>query len=122
MLPAWAALPSFLRRHGYHVPAADKADTAFAEGHGGAGTEGTGPTFFDFLRTRPENARSFHAFMAGAHRTGMRTWLDRPDVLEGVVAAFERGNGEAEAETKAVFVDVGGGMGHQCAVSRLSGW
>ncbi|KAI0599114.1 S-adenosyl-L-methionine-dependent methyltransferase [Biscogniauxia sp. FL1348] len=105
VLPAYAALPAFLRRHAYRVP---RDDTAFALGHGQEGT-----AFFDWLRARPDNARYFHGFM-GAHRTAARTWLERADVVERVVRAYEVMEKIGAERGRAVFVDVGGGVGQQC--------
>ncbi|KAI5861161.1 S-adenosyl-L-methionine-dependent methyltransferase [Durotheca rogersii] len=113
---AFVALPAFLRRHAYRAPAAADAstDTAFALGNGLAPDAGS---FFAWLRARPEHARSFNVFM-GAHRTGVRSWLD--DGGGRVVAAIARALAAVAAADPApvAFVDIGGGVGHQCKALR----
>ncbi|KAI1418395.1 S-adenosyl-L-methionine-dependent methyltransferase [Hypoxylon sp. FL1857] len=108
---ALVTLPAFLKRHAYNPPE-DKSDTAFAQGNRVAPDE---PTFFDWLKNRPENARSFNVFMT-SHRTGVKTWLDRPEVIKEITDAFKKVTaGKEGGEEKGVlFVDIGGGIGHQC--------
>lgn len=107
-------LPAFLRLHAYNPPDA-KSETAFALGNRVSPEEAT---FFDWLKTRPENARNFNVFM-GSHRTGVRTWLDRPEIINEITDAFKKVTARKEGgEEKGVsFVDIGGGIGHQCKVS-----
>ncbi|KAL7623125.1 hypothetical protein AAE478_006806 [Parahypoxylon ruwenzoriense] len=107
---AFVALPAFLQRHAYHPPST-KTDTAFALGNGLSPET----TIFEWLKTRPENARSFNVFM-GAHRTGVRSWLDGPEVISEITDAFKKVTaGKTEGQEKGVsFVDIGGGIGHQC--------
>ncbi|KAI0847426.1 S-adenosyl-L-methionine-dependent methyltransferase [Daldinia vernicosa] len=104
-------LPAFLRLHAYNPPDA-KSDTAFALGNRVSPEE---PTFFDWLKTRPENGKHFNVFM-GSHRTGVRTWLDRPEVINEITDAFKKVTSrKGISEEKGVsFVDIGGGIGHQC--------
>ncbi|KAI1658069.1 S-adenosyl-L-methionine-dependent methyltransferase [Daldinia decipiens] len=104
-------LPTFLRLHAYNPPDA-KNETAFALGNRVSPEE---DTFFDWLKTRPENAKHFNVFM-GSHRTGVRTWLDRPEVINEITDAFKKVTSRKEGgEEKGVsFVDIGGGIGHQC--------
>ncbi|OTA90006.1 hypothetical protein M434DRAFT_34002 [Hypoxylon sp. CO27-5] len=108
---AMVTLPDFLRCHGYKAPE-DKSDTAFAQGNRVTPEE---PTFFDWLKTRPENARNFNVFMT-SHRTGTKTWLDRQEVIKEITDAFKKVTaGKEGGEEKGVsFVDIGGGIGHQC--------
>ncbi|KAI1400582.1 S-adenosyl-L-methionine-dependent methyltransferase [Hypoxylon fuscum] len=108
---AMITLPAFLRHHAYHPPET-KDDTAFALGNRVSPEE---KTFFDWLKTRPENAKHFNVFM-GAHRTGVQTWLDRPEVIKEITDAFEKVTaGKSGREEKAIsFVDIGGNVGHQC--------
>ncbi|KAI1466156.1 S-adenosyl-L-methionine-dependent methyltransferase [Daldinia caldariorum] len=108
---AMVNLPAFLRVHAYKPPDA-KNDTAFALGNRVSPEEAT---FFDWLKTRPENARHFNIFM-GSHRTGTRTWLDRPEVINEISGALKKVTaGKEGGEEKGVsFVDIGGGIGHQC--------
>ncbi|KAI0836711.1 S-adenosyl-L-methionine-dependent methyltransferase [Hypoxylon sp. FL0890] len=104
-------LPAFLRRHAYNPPE-DKSDTAFAQGNRVTPEEST---LFDWLKTRPEYAKNFNFYMT-AHRTGGKTWLDRPEVIKEIVDAFKKVTaGKEGGEEKGVsFVDIGGGIGHQC--------
>ncbi|KAG4223545.1 hypothetical protein PC116_g27989 [Phytophthora cactorum] len=104
-------LPAFLRLHAYKPPYT-KSDTAFALGNRVSPEEAT---FFDWLKSRPENARHFNVFM-GSHRTGTKTWLDRQDVIDEITSALKKVTaGKQGGEEKGVsFVDVGGGIGHQC--------
>ncbi|KAI1140152.1 S-adenosyl-L-methionine-dependent methyltransferase [Hypoxylon sp. FL0543] len=117
---AMITLPAFLRRHAYNPPE-DKSDTAFAQGNRVTPEE---PTFFDWLKTRPENARNFNIFMT-AHRMGLKSWMDRPEVINEIVQAFKKVTaGKEGGEEKGVsFVDIGGGVGHQCKAfkSRVPG-
>ncbi|KAI2625672.1 S-adenosyl-L-methionine-dependent methyltransferase [Hypoxylon sp. NC1633] len=108
---AMITLPAFLRRHEYKPPNS-KDDTAFAQGNHVSPEE---KTFFDWLKTRPENAKHFNIFM-GSHRTGVQTWLDRPIVIDEITDAFKKvTEGKEGGEEKGVsFVDIGGGIGHQC--------
>jgi demethylsterigmatocystin 6-O-methyltransferase len=118
MGPGYAALPGFLRHHSHHLPY-DKSDTSFARGHQTA----AGESFFDWLQSHPENSRHFHDFMK-VHRTGTQTWLDHPEVLNRVIESFEKGkSGNSQNDDQRVlFVDVGGGMGHQCDVSLVKSY
>lgn len=107
-------LPAFLRRHNYDPPET-KDDTAFAQANRVSDEE---KTFFDWLKTRPDNARDFNIFM-GAHRTGTQTWLDLPEITEEIKSSFKKVTaGREGGEGKGVsFVDIGGNIGHQCKVS-----
>jgi len=107
VIPAYLALPEFLRLNKYR-PSTSRLETAFTLGHNV--TEPT--TFFDWLKHHPKNSQYFHDFM-GAHRTGVRTWLDEKaatDLVDVLRAAQDRSGA-------VFFVDVGGGLGQQCKVS-----
>ncbi|KAI2466453.1 S-adenosyl-L-methionine-dependent methyltransferase [Annulohypoxylon bovei var. microspora] len=108
---ALVTLPAFLRRHAYNPPE-DKSDTAFAQGNRVSPEE---VTFFDWLKNRPENAKDFNIFMT-SHRTGVKTWLDEPKVINEITDAFEKVTARKEGgkERGVSFVDIGGGIGHQC--------
>ncbi|KAI1174692.1 S-adenosyl-L-methionine-dependent methyltransferase [Nemania sp. FL0916] len=103
VLPAYVALPEFLRKNRYQLPVS-KTDTSFALGHGSDPT-----TFFDWLQTHPMNARYFHEFMA-VHRTGDHTWLDDKKAAATVIDHFQK----QDSSDAILFVDIGGGLGHQC--------
>ncbi|KAI1452828.1 S-adenosyl-L-methionine-dependent methyltransferase [Annulohypoxylon moriforme] len=108
---AFLTLPAFLRRHNYNPPE-DKSDTSFAQGNRVAPDE---VTFFQWLKNRPENAENFNIFMT-AHRTGVKTWLEEPVIIKEITDAFEKVTaGKEGGKAKGVtFVDIGGGIGHQC--------
>ncbi|KAI0885902.1 S-adenosyl-L-methionine-dependent methyltransferase [Annulohypoxylon maeteangense] len=108
---AMLTLPAFLRRHNYNPPE-DKSDTAFAQGNRVAPEE---VTFFQWLKNRPENAKDFNIFMT-SHRTGVKTWFEQSKVIEEITDAFEKVTvGKEGGKAKGVsFVDIGGGIGHQC--------
>ncbi|OTB00849.1 hypothetical protein M426DRAFT_323961 [Hypoxylon sp. CI-4A] len=103
------SLPAFLRQHSYNPPET-KSDTAFALGNRVNPDE---TTFFDWLKTRPQNAKDFNLFMT-SHRTGVKTWLDRNDIIGQVVKAFRKVTAGKEEDEGVSFVDIGGGIGHQC--------
>lgn len=105
-MPSYLALPSCLKRKGYKTPT-EKTDTPFAQGHGAPPEQ----SFFSWLQSHPYNATEFHIFMS-AHRTGVRTWLDKADLIATIAIAHD----ESGDENAAVFVDVGGGLGQQCEV------
>lgn len=110
---AFLTLPAFLRRHNYNPPE-DKSDTSFAQGNRVAPDE---VTFFQWLKNRPENARDFNIFMT-SHRTGVKTWFEQPKIIKEIADAFEKvTSGKEGGKAKGVsFVDIGGGIGHQCKV------
>lgn len=109
-MPAYHALPSWLKRRGYTTPAT-KTDTPFAQGHG----EPPDRSFFSWLQDHPYNATEFNIFM-GVHRTGIKTWMDQPEIHDSLSKANRMGS----IEDGVVFVDVGGGLGQQCKVRRIS--
>ncbi|KAI0896411.1 S-adenosyl-L-methionine-dependent methyltransferase [Annulohypoxylon nitens] len=108
---ALLTLPAFLRRHHYNPPQ-DKSDTSFAQGNRVAPDE---VTFFQWLKNRPENARDFNIFMT-SHRTGVKTWFEQPKIMNEIADAFAKvTSGKEGGKAKGVsFVDIGGGIGHQC--------
>ncbi|KAI0903949.1 S-adenosyl-L-methionine-dependent methyltransferase [Ustulina deusta] len=107
VLPAYLALPEFLRAKNYQVPISN-TDTPFVRGHRAEPT-----TFFNWLQFHPANAGYFHEFM-NVHRTGVRTWLD-DKTATGMVIDVLREKDHPEA---ILFVDVGGGMGQQCKLLK----
>ncbi|KAI1205172.1 S-adenosyl-L-methionine-dependent methyltransferase [Annulohypoxylon truncatum] len=108
---AMLTLPAFLRRHNYNPPE-DKSDTAFAQGNRVTPDE---VTFFQWLKNRPENAKTFNIFMT-SHRPGAKTPFDNPEVIKKITDAFEKVTARREGgKAKGVsLVDIGGGIGHQC--------
>ncbi|OCL08854.1 S-adenosyl-L-methionine-dependent methyltransferase [Glonium stellatum] len=108
VMPAYHALPSWLKRREYKTPTA-KNDTPFAQGHGALPET----TFFSWLEQHPYNATEFNIFM-GVHRTGVKTWLDHDEICHAL-----HNTHEAEVkENEVAFVDVGGGIGQQCKALR----
>lgn len=114
VMPAWHALPSWLKRHGYKSPTIS-TDTSFSQGHRIPADK----TFFQFLKENPWNANEFNLFMK-VHRSWRETWLDRPEVRNIFPQGpsnqrhyYEENNIE---RYQYVFVDVGGGIGQQCRV------
>ncbi|KAI0386952.1 S-adenosyl-L-methionine-dependent methyltransferase [Hypomontagnella monticulosa] len=105
---AMATLPAFLRQHSYNPPKT-KSETAFALGNRVSPDEAT---FFDWLKSRPENARHFNIFM-GSHRIGVQTWLDRPELINEIADALKKVTA-GKNEKGVSFVDIGGSIGHQC--------
>ncbi|KAE8381896.1 S-adenosyl-L-methionine-dependent methyltransferase [Aspergillus bertholletiae] len=104
-LPAWAALPAVLAASEYQNPT-DRQHTAFQRAHH------TNETVFAWFMTQPRCFEDFNLWMA-AQRPGQATWLD--------VFPLERLLTITAPTPEAIFVDVGGGKGHQCAalVERL---
>ncbi|KAJ5540927.1 S-adenosyl-L-methionine-dependent methyltransferase [Penicillium frequentans] len=106
-LPAWVAMPKFLHDTNYQNPI-DPRHTAFQQAHA------TPLAAFEFAMTRPELFADFSKWMA-LQRHDQPTWLD--------VFPIERISQAAKTIelSQPVFIDVGGGVGHQCAalVQRL---
>ncbi|KAI2606353.1 S-adenosyl-L-methionine-dependent methyltransferase [Hypoxylon fragiforme] len=108
------AIPEYLRRHAFNPPEAHE-DTPFGIGNREGSEE---PTFYEWLAKRPQNARDFNVYME-YHRTGVRTWLDRPEIISEIKDALEKITEGKKGEEKSVaFVDIGGGIGHQCKALR----
>lgn len=104
-IPSFAALPALLKEQGYQ-DVDDPADCAFNRAHG------TSERIFTWLPTRPSLFADFNRFMS-VQRAGMPTWLD---VYPYLTTAAARGGGGGPAVP--LFVDVGGGVGHQSAALR----
>lgn len=107
---AWLAFPEYLEKIQYQIPTKIE-DSAFSQGHG------VKQGIFEWFAEHPDHAHEFNLFMT-AQRFGDEFWLDgipfESIVLDG-----------ADPEAP-LFVDVGGGIGHQCEVrakvSTCSGW
>ncbi|OAQ97914.1 hypothetical protein LLEC1_05338 [Akanthomyces lecanii] len=100
--PCVAALPDFLKEHGCR-DSQDPADCAFNRGHK------TDQRCFSWFPSRPELFGHFNRFMR-VQRDGMPTWLDVYPYLEAARAA--------QGPEQVLFVDVGGGIGHQSVALR----
>ena len=100
MLPCHLSLPSFLKETNYQNPS-DGANSAFQRGHR------TDLPAFLWLPNNPSNFGSFIQWMTG-QRAGQKAWLDVFPFEEELFSNISN-------PATPVFVDVGGGVGHQCA-------
>lgn len=100
--PCIAAMPDFLKEHGYR-DSQDPADCAFNRGHK------TSQQYFSWFPSQPEMFAHFNRFMR-VQREGMPTWLDEYPYVEAARAAA--------GPEQVLFVDVGGGIGHQSVALR----
>ncbi|MCJ1354648.1 MAG: hypothetical protein MMC33_004637 [Icmadophila ericetorum] len=104
MLPCYQALPEHLRSTSYRNPT-DGANCAFQLGHH------TDLPAFAWLPSHPSNLHNFMQWMTG-HRIGYGSWLD---VFPVEKELLRLGDGDDDTDPNlAVFVDVGGSIGHQC--------
>ena len=95
--PAVCALPKLLAKHKYHEPT-NPLDAPFQLG------QNTTLRLFDWMSGHPYIAKDFNNFMA-FRRQGKPSWLDIYPVEEAA---------HGWNPNKPFFVDVGGGIGHQC--------
>ena len=95
------ALPRYLLDSGYQNPT-DAPNTPFQVAHR------TESTAFEWAVRQPKLMQDFNLWMR-AQRTGQETWLD----------VFPSGRFAQDEESEApLFVDIGGGVGHQCAALK----
>ncbi|KAI9822944.1 MAG: hypothetical protein M1826_000326 [Phylliscum demangeonii] len=102
VMPCFQQLPKFLADTKYANPS-DPTHSPFQPAHG------TDLPPFVWILSHPDEFGCFIQWMTG-QREGQKTWLDVFPVQEKLLAG-------ATAETP-VFVDVGGGAGHQCVAFR----
>lgn len=69
----------------------------------------TDQDFYTWMETHPVQQGAFHRFME-AQFASLPTWLD--------VVDFRSELGQGRAAGEVAFVDVGGGVGHQCAAFK----
>ncbi|KAL9619393.1 MAG: hypothetical protein Q9160_005988 [Pyrenula sp. 1 TL-2023] len=101
--PAILALPNYLERNKYRLPE-DVENTAFTQAHKEA------PTLYSWFATRPKHLDMFHRWMVERpYRAGH--WLDAFP-FEKLVAK------PTDTPETVIFIDVGGGRGHQCLEIR----
>ncbi|KAI0116525.1 S-adenosyl-L-methionine-dependent methyltransferase [Nemania sp. FL0031] len=100
--PAINAMPQFLRKNKY-ANMTDASSLPWYHGHD------TADPIFKWVSERPEVLNSFMGWMAG-QREGLPSFLDAVD--------FEGEFARDATESTAIFVDVGGSMGHQCIAVR----
>lgn len=96
---AWQYLPEFLRKTGHKEPSDGRKcalNMAFR----------TNEPAFDFLTKNPKFLKVFNSYMTG-QREGRQSWLEFFPLTQELVTGFSN-------EVNAVmFVDVGGGYGHE---------
>lgn len=97
-LPSWLALPAFLDCT-FYIDPSDSSNTAFQVAHC------TDLPAFEWAATQPKMMRDFAMWMS-AQRAGQNNWLDAFPA-----DCFKDDNANIESP---IFVDVGGGVGHQC--------
>ena len=96
---AWQFLPEFLRETGHEEPSDGRNrtfNTAFR----------TNEPFFDFLTKNPKFLETFNNYMT-SQRQGRQSWLEFFPLVRELMTGF---SGEDNA---VMFVDVGGGYGHE---------
>ncbi|KAL6715993.1 hypothetical protein ACLMJK_006955 [Lecanora helva] len=102
LMPAYQALPEFLAETRYQNPS-DSANSPFQKGHA------TDLLPWIWLQTKPANRDAFGQWIGASHEI-KNVFLD--------VFPFER---ELCTDTKPetpLFIDIGGGFGHQCMLVR----
>lgn len=97
-MPAWTALATFLADTSFTNPS-DEQHTPFQVAH-----HTTLPAY-KWAVTQPRLSQDFNLWMM-AQRANEKTWLDV------VPSKYLTENSELESP---LFVDIGGGIGHQCA-------
>ncbi|OJJ98276.1 hypothetical protein ASPACDRAFT_44781 [Aspergillus aculeatus ATCC 16872] len=131
-LPAWAALPAFLAATNYQTPS-DRERTAFQQAHQ------TDQTVFAWFMGGSAPPRLFEEFSLwmSAQRVGQPIWLDvfplerlltsataakatapttptTPTATNSAAAAAAATSASPSLPPPPIFVDIGGGVGHQC--------
>ncbi|KAI0389492.1 S-adenosyl-L-methionine-dependent methyltransferase [Xylariaceae sp. FL0594] len=103
--PQYQAIPRFLKKTGYKNPT-DSKHTVLQEAFQ------TDLTAWEWLATQPEKLQYFNDFMALRRKTEL-SWLS---VYPGREELGRSGWEALSADTaRAVYVNIGGGIGHQCA-------
>jgi demethylsterigmatocystin 6-O-methyltransferase len=100
--PAINALPDYLKEKKYQ-DIIDAADCPLQKAHA------TDLPAFLWVQTRPENFKHFNNFMTVQHM-GLNSWLDLYPYQEKVKSLH--------SPDQPLFVDVGGGLGHQSVAFR----
>ena len=99
-MPALTAMPAYFRQNGYRSPPhSTKGPVQYAFN--------TRLDTYHYLQTKPEVAKNFNTFMQG-HFAGKRLdWLEWFPLQTATLSGF------SEKQSPYVFVDVGGGRGHE---------
>lgn len=96
--PAYHALPAYLKKTEYKNP----ADATYTSWHVGHNTE---KSPFVWFADKPKHMTYFNDFMATRRRPEL-SWLSVYPVEQEV---------SGWPDEKAVYIDIGGNIGHQCA-------
>jgi demethylsterigmatocystin 6-O-methyltransferase len=104
LAPGWIKIPSFLQKRGWK-DWTSSTDTPLAVGWNQPG----GATVFELLAISPFN-NAFNAYMS-TFNEGHADWLDLYPVKERLAGAKTE-------EDAVMFVDVGGGLGHQASAFK----
>lgn len=105
--PIFLALPSYLKKTGYKNPS-DSSNTAFHQAYN------TQMDIFDWFGVNPEWSDKVMSFM-GVQREGQIPWMPRSQFLQGFDIALSQ---QDIQRGRALFVDVGGAVGHQSIAFR----
>ena len=97
--PNWNKLPAYLKENNYRNPT-DSMNAAFHTAHN------TTSHFIPFLATKPDFQRSFQTYMS-AFDEGRTIWTNFFPVEEQI------GKGARQDPEAVMFIDIGGGMGHE---------
>jgi hypothetical protein len=98
----YQATPGFLKENGYQNPT-DETNTAFQKGWN------TRKQAFEFMRDKPGAMEHFHEYMA-LRRQAELSWLTVYPVREETAGLSD--------PDRPLYVNIGGGIGHQCAQFR----
>ncbi|GME51524.1 uncharacterized protein J4E93_007805 [Neofusicoccum parvum] len=98
----YSALPKWLANNAYKQPQ-DNKNLPFNL------SQETDLHFFEWLAQRPRHQQAFNEYMS-FQRVGQKSWLDVFPLGEYVADH----SSSAGSEHRTLFVDVGGGHGHQC--------
>jgi demethylsterigmatocystin 6-O-methyltransferase len=105
-MPSVQAAPDFLQKTNYAMPN-DMYRCPFQAAFD------TDLSRFAWLKTKPELSANFGRWMSAQHDRHM-TWLDVLDFRAEIAAS----NDSHSSEPSVTFVDVGGGVGHQCGLLK----
>ena len=112
-MPAWAQLPQFLHDNGYRNPS-DPAHSPFNDAFQ------TNLLLYQYYREHPKMMQAAGQFMRALRddEDSDTSWLKVYSFGEEVRLASELSAETENGPEKILFVDVGGGLGHQCQALR----
>ena len=102
--PSWNTLPAYLEAKNYENPT-DAMDTAFHVAHH------TTDHVMTFIATKPDFQKAFQMYMSGFNE-GRSSWMDIFPVKENL------GTDARDDQAAVMFVDIGGGMGHEAVALK----